>query len=508
MFLKISDKVMSTSSTATPTPHYNDPDHNVIKLKYENHEKFCALIISHLTRFLDLAGDQLDVLRGNHDAILKDNVNKSHGGGLKLWNPLKKKDPKHTGCLLSNSNLMQIQQLTDFLGNHLSMEGLFRKPGNSVRQGQLQTALGTGAIINFEKSQFQAHDAASVLKGILGELSEPLLLPSQHFDAHIQIANMTKFDEAAKKSVPDKGKRIQALQLLLLLLPTNHRKVLRGIFDLLLQTAKNQKVNKMNAANLATVFTPRLIWPRAAKASDIHGGISNLNDHIAFMIRHSEKIFCAPPYIRQAANLYFPLDVTASPKVSAATLVAPSSAIKRTASERQKYQDSTKKQTETAMTELFNQVTNLPDSSKKKKFVKNFSKHQEVIKYQSKHHKRHRTLSGFLRKKSVVAAKEAQARLSPQGNNLSLIDLKKNRIAARDLNADSVSVLSDSSLNPILKSDGRLPEHLSKNSLKITSKSPLVASISKLIQSKQSSSTELPSKRESTEVNSLKVSEV
>ena len=396
--------VMAAAEYRSEELKYNDPDHNVIKLKFENHEKFTELVVSHLTRFLDLPGVQLDILIGEH-SVLKENVGKLQSSGKRLWNPLKRKDSKSVGCALSDDNLMQIQQLTDFLGSNLTVEGIFRKPGNAVRQGQLQTALGTGANINFEKSRFHAHDAASVLKLILGQLSEPLLLPSQHFDAHVQISKMNRIDSNSQKTIPDKGKRIEALQLLLLLLPTNHRKVLRGVFDLLLQVAKHQKENKMNAANLAAMFTPHLIWPRSAKASEIHGSVAELNDHIAFMIRHSEKIFNAPPYVRQSANFYFPVDVSASPKVGPSALVAPSSAVKRTASERQRYQESAKVQTETAISELRTQVSNLPNSSKKKKLVKNFAKHEEVIKYQNKTRKRHRTLSGFMRKKSLAKSK-------------------------------------------------------------------------------------------------------
>ena len=456
--------------------HYNDPDHNVIKLKFENPDKFTELVVSHLTRFLDLPGDQLDVLRGEHGSILKENVGKLLGSSKKSWNPLKKKDPKVINCALTDDNLMQIQQLTDFLGNNLTIEGLFRKPGNSVRQSQLQTALSTGAAINFEKSQFHAHDAASVLKSILGQLSEPLLLPSQHFDAHVQISRMNKTDPATQQSVLDKGKRIEALQLLLLLLPTNHRKVLRGVFDLLLQVAKHQKENKMNAANLAAMFTPHLIWPRTVKAADIHGSVSELNDHIAFMIRHSEKIFTAPPYVRQSANFYFPVDVVSSPKVSATALVAPSSAIKRTASEREKYKNAAKTQTENAISELFSQVSSLPNSSKKKKLVKNFSKHEEVIKYQSKSRKRHRTLSGFMRKKSLAHSKNKET----QSNVL--VD-KKAKDSGETLKKTTTSSLETSSVNtPKSASHSNLVQHRDiKNTQSDSPCSPMLTGISRKI---------------------------
>ena len=478
---------MATATAAEGMLHYNDPDHNVIKLKFEDSEKFCELVISHLTRFLDLPGAELDILRGDSLSINKENVNKVHHTGIKLWNPLRKKDSKNVGCSLSDDNLNQIQQLTDFLVNNLTVEGLFRKPGNSSRQNQLQLALSTGANINFEKSQFHPHDAATVLKSILGQLSEPLLLPSQHFDAHVQISKMNKIDPVTSKLIPDKGKRIESLQLLLLLLPTNHRKVLRAVFNLLLQTAKYQKENKMNAANLATVFTPRLICQRTAKAADIHSNVSDLNDHIAFMIRHCEKIFVAPPYIRQSANYLFPAsNIPASPKISASVLVAPSSAVKRTASERKRYEDSTKIQTENAISELYNQVTSLPSSSKKKKLVKNFSKHEEVIKYHNKPRKRHRTLSGFMKKRTSHKRSESQS-VSLSKSEESLLDGSNN---GKNSNQHSQKEKHD-----LVKksSHASLTDRIIRSVQKDSPKSPLLTGISKRLQNLQSKSLGSPS---------------
>ena len=462
---------METGCCKSKSLHYNDPDHNVIKLKFENYERFTELVVSHLTRFLDLPGTQLDILRGEHSSALKENTGKLHSGAKKLWNPLKRRDSKSVGNTLSDDNLMQIQQLTDFLGNNLTVEGIFRKPGNAVRQGQLQTALGTGASINFEKSQFHPHDAATVLKSLLGQLSEPLLLPSQHFDAHVQISKMNRINPNIENAVPDKGKRIEALQLLLLLLPTNNRKVLRAVFDLLLQVAKRQKENKMNAANLAAMFTPHLIWPRTAKASELHGSVSELNDHIAFMIRHSEKIFNAPPYVRQTANFYFPADVTSSPKVSATALVAPSSAIKRSASERQRYKEAAKTETQHAISELFNQVSNLPSSSKKKKLVKNFNKHEEVIKYHKKSRKRHRTLSGFMRKKSLTSSKNKEMQSNTSLNKQEVVSKVTSTSTRKVSCSNNLTVSSTKS-----PSQSSLPDRIiTRSCSKETPKSPLAA---------------------------------
>lgn len=128
-------------------------------------------------------------------------------------------------------------------------------------------------------------------------------------------------DRGNKTDVPDKERQIEALQLLIMLLPPANRSMLKLLLDLLYHTARNQQVNKMSAINLATMFAPHIIWPKSVRtdrglrlshavrwwtltqravrcasvlqvlASDLQGNIEKLNNGIAFLIRHSQKLF-------------------------------------------------------------------------------------------------------------------------------------------------------------------------------------------------------------------------
>lgn len=71
----------------------------------------------------------------------------------------------------------------------LHVEGLFRVPGNSVRQQTLKELLNSGADVNLESGDFHPNDVATLLKTFLGELPEPLLT-HRHFHAHLKIAGM------------------------------------------------------------------------------------------------------------------------------------------------------------------------------------------------------------------------------------------------------------------------------------------------------------------------------
>lgn len=145
-------------------------------------------------------------------------------------------------------------------------------------------------------------------------------------------AELTRFDDQGNKmDVPDKERQIEAFQLLFMLLPPANRSLLKLLMDLLYHTARNQHVNKMSALNLATMFAPHIIWPKHVRslcltppnsaqqpsgclrwrgrfssirsgltfcvlllqvmASDLQGNIDKLNKGIAFLIRHSQKLF-------------------------------------------------------------------------------------------------------------------------------------------------------------------------------------------------------------------------
>lgn len=69
------------------------------------------------------------------------------------------------------------------------VEGLFRVPGNSLRQAALREMLNAGTEIDLETGDFHPNDAATLLKTYLGELPEPLLT-HRHYHAHLKIGGM------------------------------------------------------------------------------------------------------------------------------------------------------------------------------------------------------------------------------------------------------------------------------------------------------------------------------
>lgn len=55
---------------------------------------------------------------------------------------------------------------------------------------------------------------------------------------------------------------LKAIQLILLLLPSENLQLLKDLIGLLHLTSNRAHLNKMSSDNLATLFTPHLLCPR------------------------------------------------------------------------------------------------------------------------------------------------------------------------------------------------------------------------------------------------------
>ncbi|XP_037551830.1 rho GTPase-activating protein 19 [Nematolebias whitei] len=365
-----------------------NPDFYVERLRHEHPQTFIDLVLSNITRLIDLPGDEFAQLTGELEPRVP-----SSTGFLRSFNFLRRKEKGVIfGAPLTEEGIAQIYQLIEYLSKNLHVEGLFRVPGHSLRQAALREMLNAGADIDLETGDFHPNDAASLLKMYLGELPEPLLT-HRHYLAHLKIGELTLFDENGDKtSNPDKEHQIEAFQLLFMLLPPANRSMLKLLLDLLYHTARNQHVNKMSAINLAKMFAPHIIWPKNVMASDLQGNIEKLNNNIAFLIRYSQKLFKAPVYIKEYAQFVYrgskslqlsdDLSVcseTNDGSMAAITAASPSPSIRTTAGEicSSIKSSETQSYTESALRELYQQVSIMPESAKKKKLIRQFEKQPE-----------------------------------------------------------------------------------------------------------------------------------
>ncbi|XP_074963499.1 rho GTPase-activating protein 19 isoform X2 [Phalacrocorax aristotelis] len=377
--------VICNDSSLRSQPIIFNPDFFVEKLRHEKPEVFTELVVSNITRLIDLPGAELAQLMGEEDPKLP-GANSTASGFFRSLMSLKRKEKGVVfGSPLTEEGIAQVSQLIEYLHKNLRAEGLFRVPGNSIRQQILKDALNSGTDIDLDSGEFHSNDVATLLKMFLGELPEPLLT-HKHFHAHLKIADLMLFDEKGNKtSTPDKERQIEALQLLFLILPAPNRSLLKLLLDLLYQTAKKQDKNKMSAHNLALMFAPHILWPRNVTANDLQENITKLNNGVTFMIKHSQKLFKAPAYIRECARLHYLGSRAHTSKDDLDLLTSPGSKELQPLKSQKRsrldtcHQEETQQRTEEALKELFRHVHNMPDSAKKKKLIRQFNKHPTAL---------------------------------------------------------------------------------------------------------------------------------
>ncbi|XP_047557950.1 rho GTPase-activating protein 19 isoform X4 [Lutra lutra] len=343
--------VICNDSSLRGQPIIFNPDFFVEKLRHEKPEVFTELVVSNITRLIDLPGTELAQLMGEVDLKLPGGAGPATGFFRSLMSLKRKEKGVVFGSPLTEEGIAQIYQLIEYL----------------------------------HKREFHSNDVATLLKMFLGELPEPLLT-HKHFHAHLKIADLMQFDDKGNKTnVPDKERQIEALQLLFLILPPPNRNLLKLLLDLLYQTAKKQDKNKMSAYNLALMFAPHVLWPKNVTANDLQENITKLNNGMAFMIKHSQKLFKAPVYIRECARLHYLGSRTQASKDDLDLIAScPTKSFQLTKSQKRNWVDScshqeeTQQRTEEALRELFQHVHNMPESAKKKQLIRQFNK-QSVI---------------------------------------------------------------------------------------------------------------------------------
>ncbi|XP_050324262.1 uncharacterized protein LOC126755608 [Bactrocera neohumeralis] len=373
-----------------------------------NYEKFKSLVRMHLSFELDLNTDEFDL--PCHEIVYEDK------GKLKKWNRLSKKQ-KHAaaGCTSSGSKgsisaenspvealhqqinagfLMHLQELKAFLmlEKNLTQEGIFRKTGSASRQNELRQQVQNDKPLDLEGGGYSAHDCATVFKGYLADLPEPLLTDA-HYPAHQQIAPLCLGSGSCSSSStgtltrphnPERIKREQhllnSIQLLLLLLPDENRQLLQHIIEILNAVAAHEHQNKMTPENLATIFAPHLICPRQLPPEALHYISKTMSSIIAYMVCKGQEIFEMPAKLSTDIRAYFverKRKKTMSPEQTLDESISDMSTVNTvyTFVDREKTAAAhTANNTDTELAQLYAHIQSLPESSKKRRLIKQFNK--------------------------------------------------------------------------------------------------------------------------------------
>lgn len=129
----------------------------------------------------------------------------------------------------------------------LETEGLLRIPGAAIRIKNLCQELEAKFYEGtFNWESVKQHDAASLLKLFIRELPQPLL----------SVEYLKAFQDV--QNLPTKKQQLQALNLLVILLPDANRDTLKALLEFLQRVIDNKEKNKMTLKNVAMVMAPNL----------------------------------------------------------------------------------------------------------------------------------------------------------------------------------------------------------------------------------------------------------
>ncbi|KAI8069970.1 Rho GTPase activation protein, partial [Gongronella butleri] len=141
-----------------------------------------------------------------------------------------------------------------YLKRHgLETEGCFRLQGSMKRVNHLQQVFDSPSCsygLHHSWQGYTVHDVGNVLRRFLLQLPDPVI-PFDFYKSFRDVMNDKNYD--------DTEQRIDAFQALIRRLPTPHQHLLLYMLDMLRIFAMNASVTRMDAANLATVFSPGLL---------------------------------------------------------------------------------------------------------------------------------------------------------------------------------------------------------------------------------------------------------
>uniref|UniRef100_A0A8C8IW57 Rho-GAP domain-containing protein n=1 Tax=Oncorhynchus tshawytscha TaxID=74940 RepID=A0A8C8IW57_ONCTS len=204
-------------------------------------KKVHRLVLIEMTALFDTAGIDLKA----HKAV-KLKVKESGLFGVPLAALLEQDQRRQPGTKVP----IILQRLISHIEDEgLDTEGLLRIPGAAIRVKVIAVCVELeGKFYEglFPWESLKQHDAASLLKLFIRELPHPLLTV-KYLSAFIAVLRL-----------PTKKQQLQALNLLVLLLPESSRDTLKALMEFFQRVIDHKEQNKMTLNNVAVVMAPNI----------------------------------------------------------------------------------------------------------------------------------------------------------------------------------------------------------------------------------------------------------
>uniref|UniRef100_G1KPI3 Rho-GAP domain-containing protein n=1 Tax=Anolis carolinensis TaxID=28377 RepID=G1KPI3_ANOCA len=251
-------------------------------LSQQDMKKIPTLALIELTALCDVLGLEL-----KRNKALKRKAAEHKLFGVPLGTLLEN-DQK----LLPNTRVPLILQalLSCLEKKGLDTEGILRVSGSQSRIKSLERKLESEFYTGFfQWDNVHQNDVSGLLKRFIRELPAPLLT-AEYLPAF-----------AAVQNIPDLKQRLQALNLLILILPEPNRNTLKALLEFLRLVVTRERKNKMNLWNVSTVIAPNLFMHKGLPNKIPEGKEKQLAegaaDIVRMMIHYQDLLWTVPSFL-------------------------------------------------------------------------------------------------------------------------------------------------------------------------------------------------------------------
>uniref|UniRef100_A0AAR2IRL9 Rho-GAP domain-containing protein n=1 Tax=Pygocentrus nattereri TaxID=42514 RepID=A0AAR2IRL9_PYGNA len=218
-------------------------------LSSEDIKKIACISLIELTTFYDALGIEL-----KRNRMVRSKVRETGIFGVPLTTLLENDQKKFPG---SKVPLVFKKLLSKLEQTGLQTEGILRVPGSASRVKHLRQELDTKFYEDrFDWEQVRHNDAAGLLKMFIRELPHPLLT-QQHMPAFTINSSVS-----GVLDIPSTKHQLQALHLLILLLPEVNRDTLKALLEFLNKVVAYEEKNRMSLWNVSMIVAPNLFTSR------------------------------------------------------------------------------------------------------------------------------------------------------------------------------------------------------------------------------------------------------
>ncbi|MEE6464423.1 hypothetical protein FKM82_006255 [Ascaphus truei] len=249
-------------------------------LSLEDMKKIRYLSLIELTAFYDALGIEL---KRNRTVRIKGRENGLFGVPLTtLLENDQKKVPGTKVPLIFQKLLLKLEE------TGLETEGILRVPGSASRVKNLRQELESKFYENtFDWEKVRNNDAAGLLKLFIRELPTPL------FTVEYLPAFIALVEKISKIKL-----QLQALHLLIMLLPDANRDIAKALLQFLKKVVSNEEKNKMSLWNVSMILAPNLFICKGKSANQEEMKAAASTAHIVrLLIRYQDILWTVPSFL-------------------------------------------------------------------------------------------------------------------------------------------------------------------------------------------------------------------